>query len=68
MTDVFRKVYRNISTNNSMAIEEIKNLAEKIYYIYDHQKVSDANEDLEVDGADKRNMALAKTKLEESVM
>lgn len=58
--DIFRSKYRELSITEKDAISVLKDTASKLYAIYE-----EGQNEL---GADGRKIALAKTKLEESVM
>jgi hypothetical protein len=58
MTDVFRKEYKEMDSKTKEAMEEIKNKAQELYNIIDGQIRSDNG----------REIALAKTNLEQSIM
>ena len=61
MSNVFRPVYRELSHEEKVSIEDIKDKAQSLYDIFEL-----ANKSNEENSG--REIALAKTKLEESVM
>lgn len=59
MSDTFRKQYRELTAAEKAAMEEVKTTAEDLEVLYNAQKAN---------GKNPRHLALAMTKLEESVM
>lgn len=60
MSDTFRTKYRELNETEKGAMERIKNTAEELESLYNAQK--------ENFGKNPRHLAIAMTKLEESVM
>ena len=66
MADIFRQKYRELSDSEKREMENIKTIAGELYQAIEHNtKVGMPDPEGNSNG---REMALAKTKLEESVM
>ena len=57
--DIFRKKYRELSEDEKLRLESVKSQAENLWLAFDQAATA---------GAGNREMALAKTKLEEAIM
>lgn len=67
MVDIFRKTYKPLNEDEKREIDSIKDLAQEMYEIIDMVSTVTLG-DTKEKAYDQRALALAKTKLEESVM
>lgn len=68
MTNVFRKQYRKLTDQEIATLDKLKDKAQEVYDIISEATRTQEQKTSEMPSVNAREMALAKTKLEESVM